>query len=173
MKMKRSGWTGLGLLAVILAASIGGLTAHYIVMSADRSSAPIVQWGLLTIFLLPIGFAMQLWHILGSVSDTKGLSGSEKRRLESTIEGKSRQLQIAVMFYVVAAALIALGLLKSPDNWFIYQLVTIFTGMCLGISIASIFLILQEWREIAAFKRKISARQSRAKAVGKKLERLR
>lgn len=172
MIMKQLGWTGMGVLAVLLSAAIGGLAAHYIVLSADKSAAPVVQWGLLTIFLLPIGFATQLWNLLGSLKETKGLSGSEKRRLTLTIAAKHRQLFIAIAFYAVSAVIIAFGLLKSPGNWFIYQLVTIFTGMSLGISTASIFLILHEWREVTAFKADIVSRANKKKSLNAKLKRL-
>ena len=170
--MKRNGWSGIGVLAVMLSAVIGGLAAHYIVMSADQSTPPIIQWGVVTVFILPVGFTVHLWNALSNITETKGLSGAERRRLEQTIRGKTRQLIIAIMFYALSAAVIALGLLASPGSWFIYQLVTIFTGMSLGISIASMFLMLHEWRDITAFKRKIVSRSAAEKASRKKLGKL-
>lgn len=166
------GWTGIGVLAVVVAAAIGALTAHYIVSSFDQSTPPVVQWGLLTVFLLPMGFAIQLWVNLNGLRETKGLSGSERRRIKQTVIEKIRQVQIALCFYVCSAILISFGLLLSPANWQIYHLVTVFTGLSLGISTASIFLILHEWKEISAFKSTVFERASRNKQLLKKLDAL-
>jgi MFS family permease len=171
MKQQR-GWTGVGALAVVLSAAIGALLAHYLVSSFDQSTPPVVQWGLLTVFLLPIGFATHLWVNLNSLRETKGLSGSERRRIRATVAEKVRQVQIALGFYMVSAVIIAFGLWFSPSSWKIYHLVTIFTGMSLGMSVSSFFLILQEWKEISNFKGKIHERSSRNKQLAKKLEAL-
>lgn len=168
--MKRQGgWTGIGALAVVLSAAIGALLAHYIVSSFDQTTAPVVQWGLLTVFLLPMGFAIQLWVNLNSIRETKGLSGNERRRIRQTVSEKIRQVQIALSFYMLSAMLIALGLWFSPASWQVYHVVTVFTGLSLGISIASFFLMLHEWREISDFKAKIFERSSRKKQLDKKL----
>ena len=170
--MKRNGWSGIGVLAVLLSAARGGLAAHYIVMSADQSTPPVIQWGVITVFILPVGFTVHLWNAVSSIADSKGLSGSERRRIEETIQGKTRQLIIAIMFYAISAVVIAIGLLASPGNWFAYQLVTVFTGMSLGISIASMFLMLNEWRDVSAFKRKLANHGAADKARRDKLEKL-
>lgn len=170
--MKQGGWTGLGVLAVVLAAAIGGLAAHYIVSSFDQSTPPVVQWGLLTVFLLPMGFAIQLWVSLNGLRETKGLSGSERRRIATTVSEKIRQVQIALCFYVFSAVVIAFGLLLSPTSWKVYHAVTVFTGLSLGISTSSIFLILHEWREISQFKSKVFERSSKNKQLAKKLDAL-
>ncbi|WP_275628800.1 hypothetical protein [Pseudomonas sp. 273] len=170
--IRQQGWSGLGAMAVILSAAIGALAAHYIVSSFDQNTPPVVQWGLLTVFLLPMGFAIQLWTSLNGIRETKGLSGNERRRIRVTIDGKIRQVQIAICFYVLSAMVIAFGLLLSPRSWPIYHIVTVFTGMSLGISTASIFLILHEWREISSFKSKVFERSVRKKQLEKKLESL-
>lgn len=167
---KQRGWTGLGTLAVIVSAAIGALAAHYIVSSFDQSTPPVVQWGLLTVFLLPMGFAIQLWVILNGLRETKGLSGSERRRIHITVMEKIRQVQIAISFYVFSAVIIAFGLLLSPASWPAYHAVTVFTGLSLGISTASIFLILHEWREVSSFKSKVFERGVRNKQISKKLD---
>lgn len=169
---KQFGWTGLGALAVIISAAIGALAAHYIVSSFDQKTPPIVQWGLLTVFLLPMGFSIQLWNGLNSLRETKGLTGSERRRIRTTASEKIRQIQISIGFYAIAAMLIAFGLLLSPTSWAIYHLVTVFTGLSIGISIASIFLLLHEWREISEFKNKVFERSAKNKALNKKLDAL-
>lgn len=169
---KQYGWSGAGVLAVILSASIGALAAHYIVSSFDKSTPPVVQWGLLTIFLLPIGFAIQLWTNLNNLREINGLSGSERRRIRETVKGKIRQVQIAISFYVLSAIVISFGLLMSPSNWRVYHLVTVFTGFSLGVSTASIFLILHEWREVSNFKGLVFERSSKNKQLSKKLEAL-
>ncbi|VXC94596.1 conserved membrane hypothetical protein [Pseudomonas sp. 8Z] len=169
---KQGGWTGIGVLAVVLSAAMGALLAHYIVSSFDRTTAPVVQWGLLTVFLLPMGFAIQLWVNLNSIRETKGLSGSERRRIRVTVSEKTRQAQIALSFYMLSAIIIAFGLWFSPASWKIYHAVTVFTGLSLGISIASFFLMIHEWREISNFKSKVFERSIRNKQLAKKLEAL-
>ncbi|BGE57104.1 TPA: hypothetical protein L5Y18_006275 [Pseudomonas aeruginosa] len=165
----QSGWTGVGVLAVVLSAAMGALLAHYIVSSFDRTTAPVVQWGLLTVFLLPMGFALQLWSNLNSLRETKGLSGSERRRVRETVSEKIRQVQIALSFYMLSAMLIAFGLWFSPSSWKVYHVVTVFTGLSLGISIASFFLMLYEWREVSNFKSRVFERSARNKQLNKKL----
>ncbi|MHC3749344.1 hypothetical protein ACYKDZ_10710 [Stutzerimonas stutzeri] len=169
---KQGGWTGTGVLAVVLSAAMGALLAHYIVASFDRTTAPVVQWGLLTVFLLPMGFAIQLWVNLNSIRETKGLSGSERRRIRETVSEKIRQVQIALTFYLVSAIIIAFGLWFSPASWKVYHAVTVYTGLSLGISISSFFLILHEWREISNFKSKVFERSARNKQLAKKLDAL-
>ena len=169
---KKDGWTGIGVLAVVLSASIGALLAHYIVSSFDRTTAPVVQWGLLTVFLLPMGFAIQLWSNLNGIRETKGLSGSERRRISETVSEKVREVQIALSFYMVSAIVIAFGLWFSPASWKVYHAVTVYTGLSLGISIASFFLMLHEWREVSSFKGRVFERSARRKQLAKKLEAL-
>lgn len=168
----QGGWTGIGALAVVISAAMGALMAHYIVSSFDQTTAPVVQWGLLTVFLLPMGFAIQLWGNLNSIRETKGLSGSERRRIRETVAEKVRQVQIALSFYMLSAMLIAFGLWLSPTSWGVYHAVTVFTGLSLGISISSFFLMLHEWREISNFKSKVFERSARKKQLEKKLEAL-
>ncbi|MFI8735822.1 hypothetical protein ACIGKM_07890 [Ectopseudomonas toyotomiensis] len=169
---KQDGWTGIGVLAVVLSAAIGALLAHYIVSSFDRTTAPVVQWGLLTVFLLPMGFAIQLWSNLNGIRETKGLSGSERRRIRETVSEKVREVQIALSFYMVSAIVIAFGLWFSPASWKVYHAVTVYTGLSLGISIASFFLMLHEWREVSSFKGRVFERSARRKQLAKKLEAL-
>ncbi|UUC83842.1 hypothetical protein NPN27_01365 [Stutzerimonas stutzeri] len=163
----QGGWTGIGVLAVVLSAAMGALLAHYIVSSFDRTTAPVVQWGLLTVFLLPMGFAIQLWVNLNSMRETKWLSGSER-----TVSEKIREVQIALSFYLVSAVIIAFGLWFSPASWKVYHAVTVYTGLSLGISISSFFLILHEWREISNFKSRVFERSARNKQLAKKLDAL-
>lgn len=163
----QGGWTGIGVLAVVLSAAMGALLAHYIVSSFDRTTAPVVQWGLLTVFLLPMGFAIQLWVNLNSMRETKWLSGSER-----TVSEKIREVQIALSFYLVSPVIIAFGLWFSPASWKVYHAVTVYTGLSLGISISSFFLILHEWREISNFKSRVFERSARNKLLAKKLDAL-
>ena len=146
---------------------MGALLAHYIVSSFDRTTAPVVQWGLLTVFLLPMGFAIQLWVNLNSMRETKWLSGSER-----TVSEKIREVQIALSFYLVSPVIIAFGLWFSPASWKVYHAVTVYTGLSLGISISSFFLILHEWREISNFKSRVFERSARNKQLAKKLDAL-
>ncbi len=54
----------------------------------------------------------------------------------------------------------------------IYHMITVFTGASLGISMASLFLILHEGRELSDFKNKVSERASATKQLNKKLDAL-
>lgn len=171
--MKRQGgWTGGGTLAVLLCAAMGGVLAHYIISSMNQTSPPIVQWGLISVFLIPLTFATQLWVNFNSLREIKGISGSERRRVRETVSAKLRQIQIAILFYACSAIIIGFGLLFSTGNWMIYHMITVFTGASLGISMASLFLILHEGRELSDFKNKVSERASATKQLNKKLDAL-
>lgn len=151
---------------------MGGVLAHYIISSMDQASPPIIQWGLISVFLIPLTFATQLWVNFNSLREIKGISGAERRRLRETVSAKLRQIQIAILFYACSAIIIGFGLLFSTGDWAIYHMITVFTGSSLGISMASLFLILSEGRELADFKNKISERAGRTKQLNKKLDTL-
>jgi len=165
----QGGWTGSGTLAVLLCAAMGGILAHYIISSLDQNSPPSVQWGLISVFLLPLTFATQLWVNFNGLREIKGITGSERRRITETVKAKLRQIQFAILFYALSALVIGFGLLFSTGNWKVYHAITVFTGLSLGISMASLFLILNESRELSEFKNKISERAQRNKQLGKKL----
>lgn len=165
----QGGWTGGGTLAVLLCAAMGGILAHYIISSLDHTSPPSVQWGLISVFLIPLTFATQLWVNFNGLREIKGITGSERRRVIETVSAKLRQIQFAILFYAGSALIIGFGLLFSTGNWKVYHLITIFTGSSLGVSMASLFLILTESRELADFKNKISERAQRNKQLNKKL----
>ncbi len=165
----QGGWTGSGTLAVLLCAAMGGILAHYIISSLDQNSPPSVQWGLISVFLLPLTFATQLWINFNGLREIKGITGSERRRITETVKAKLRQIQFAILFYALSALVIGFGLLFSTGNWKVYHAITVFTGLSLGISMASLFLILNESRELSEFKNKISERAQRNKQLGKKL----
>jgi MFS family permease len=165
----QGGWTGSGTLAVLLCAAMGGILAHYIISSLDQNSPPTVQWGLISVFLLPLTFATQLWVNFNGLREIKGITGSERRRITETVKAKLRQIQFAILFYALSALVIGFGLLFSTGNWKVYHAITVFTGLSLGISMASLFLILNESRELSEFKNKISERAQRNKQLGKKL----
>lgn len=169
---KQEGWTGLGALAVLLSAAMGGLAMHFFLLSADQNSPPSIQWGILTVFLLPLGFATQLWWNLNSLRELKGVTESERRRLRETVSGKRRQIGIAICFYICSAFAIAIGLFLSTGNWLIYSIATIYTGVALAISICSFFLILNEIRELSDFKSKVHERAIKVKSINKKLEKM-
>lgn len=170
--MKQQGWTGLGFLAVLVAAAMGALATHFFLLSADQSSPPTIQWGMLTVFLLPLGFATQLWWNLNSLREIKGITESERRRVKATVGAKRRQIQCAICFYVCSASLIAIGLFLSPGNWAVYKVVTTFTGVSFSVSICSFFLILSEIKEVSDFKSGVHERAIKTKSINKKLERL-
>lgn len=169
---KQQGWSGLGALAVLVSAAMGGLASHFFLQSADQASPPAIQWGLLTIFLLPLGFATQLWWNLNSLREIKGITESERRRIRETVGAKRRQIQIAICFYACSAFVIAVGLFLSPGNWPIYSMVTIFTGVSFSISICTFFLILTEIKEVSDFRSKVHERAIKTKSINKKLEKL-
>lgn len=166
------GWSSLGALAVLVSAAMGGLATHFFLQSADQNTPPAIQWGLLTIFLLPLGFATQLWWNLNNLREIKGITESERRRIRETVKEKRRQIQIAICFYVCSAFAIAVGLFLSSGNWPIYSLVTIFTGITFAISICSFFLILNEIKHLSDFKSKVHERAIKTKSINKKLEKL-
>lgn len=169
---KQTGWTGMGALAILVSAAMGGLATHFFLQSADQGSPPAVQWGLIAVFLLPMGFATQLWLNLSTLREIKGITESERRRIRETVKAKRRQIQIAISFYICSAFIIAAGLFISPGNWQIYSLVTVFTGISFAISICSFFLILNEMKEVSDFRSKVHERAIKTKSINKKLEKL-
>lgn len=73
---------------------------------------------------------------------------------------------------MLSAIVIAFGLWFSPASWKVYHAVTVFTGLSLGISASSFFLMIHEWREISNFKSTVFERSSRKKQLTKKLDSL-
>lgn len=171
-RAKQTGWSVLGALAVVVCTTAGALFAHALMLCFDQSAAPSPPWGLLTVFLLPVGFAVTVYTELTKLLELKALSETERRRVALTIHAKQRQVLIAICFFVLSALLIAMGLFASSSSWALLHVVIVVTGGVLGISVASVPLLMGQLREVNHFKARVTARALRRKQVKAKLEKL-
>lgn len=153
------GWTAYAALGVIVAATIGALSFYGLFNIVPEEAIKVAPWVLVSLFLLPIAYAVQVLIKLWELNSVKGLSNNERRRLAHIIKGKTRQFFIAIMFYVLSAALIViLYSFTSIENG-LFKLSIIITGGLLGISIFTVALIFSEMKEVYDFSNDLQVRK--------------
>jgi hypothetical protein len=166
----QSGWTNLGVIGVMLAAVLGfygfGLLVNifHIKMS--------VPWALVSVFLLPLGFCVQLLLKLWELKEQDNLSRDEHRRLKPMIEAKTRQFLIAIIYYVFSAAILATLFFFSESDVELFKFVIKLAGALLFISVFSVYLIFLEMKAISDFKANLKERielEKRQKVALKRL----
>jgi len=166
------GWTGYGILGAILSASIGALVFSGLMRLIPAEASVATPWVLVSLFILPLTYCVQLLFKIFDLKELQGLSKSEKRRLKTIINGKTRQLFIAIIYYVLSAVLVVTLLFFSSDNQEFVRSITVLIGSLLGISIFSMALVFIEMKELTDFKAQIKQRADDKKSQRSALKRL-
>lgn len=169
---EEGGWSLLVLLGLIVCAGAGGLFAHAILLCSTPGLTPIIPWAMLSVFFLPVGYAVTAYTDLSKLLEVKGLTSSEVRRLKTTIGIKQTQIMIAICFMLVTAGAIALGLLAASSNPLAYHPVIVAAGALLAVTLAIVPLLMLQIREVNNFKTRVTARSNRRKQLASKLEKL-
>ncbi len=154
----QKGWAGFGVLGVILSAVIGALCFAGIMHLISAGASVVTPWVLASLFILPLTCCVQLLFKIFDLKELRGLSKNEKRRLKPIINGKTRQLFIAILYYVLSAVLVVTLLFFSSDNQDLVKYIIVFIGGLLGVSIFSMALVFIEMKELTDFKAKIKQR---------------
>ena len=168
----QDGWTGFGILGAILSAAIGALGFAGLMHLVPAEASVATPWVLVSLFILPLTYCVQLLFKIFDLKELGGLSKNEKRRLKPIINGKTRQLFIAIIYYVLSAVLVVTLLFFSSDNQDLVKYIIVFIGGLLGVSIFSMALIFMEIKELTDFKAKIKQRSDDKKSQRKALKRL-
>jgi predicted Abi (CAAX) family protease len=166
------GWTGYGILGTILSAAIGVLGFSGLMRLIPAEASVATPWVLVSLFILPLTYCVQLLFKVFDLKELTGLSKNEKRRLKPIINGKTRQLFITIIYYVLSAILVVTLLFFSSDNQELIKPIIVLIGGLLGISIFSMALVFIEMKEVTDFKAKIKQRADDKKNQRSALKRL-
>ncbi|MFT6331217.1 MAG: putative membrane protein [Bermanella sp.] len=171
-KHQQAGWTLYGAIGMIVFAGIGAFSFEFLLRFVLNDSTLASPWVLISVFLGPLTFCVQLFLKVLDLREQEGLNRDEKRRLEFIINGKIRQIYAAIAFYLVSASIVgALFTFMTFDiNLFKYSV--IICGALLGMSIFSTYLIFNEINDLAKFKAKLKDRSTAAKNKAAAIERL-
>lgn len=160
------------MLGLILSTIVGALSFDSLARFVPDDATISTPYIFISLFLLPLTFCVQLLLKVWDLKEQDGLSREEKRRLRPIIDGKSRQLFIAIIFYILSPVTIATMFFFSSFDANLFKAAIIITGGLLGISIFSIVIIFLEMRELVDFKAKIKQRTDEKKKQRAALKRL-
>ncbi|MCI0508628.1 MULTISPECIES: hypothetical protein [Chromohalobacter] len=165
----QAGWSGLGAMALLLSAGLGAL-AFDLILSLHPQGVPYSPpWLLMSVFLFPIGFCVQLIGKLRGLEDTDGLSRMEETRLTRIVSAKRRQVWIAGGFYVFSAIFSAAVFLIPSKNPLFFAGYDVIGGL-LGIGIFALACIWKEFEAVNNFVRDCKRSAKRRKAAKSALD---
>lgn len=163
------GWTGIGALVLILSAGLGAI-AFDCILSLDPEGAKYSPpWLLISVFLFPVAFCVQLVGKFREVETTDGLTKMEERRLSVIIGAKRRQVWVGISFYMISA-LFTVGVFMLPPESPLFFAGYNVVGGLLGIGI---FILTAIWKEFEAtndFVRDRKREAGRKKAINSALD---
>lgn len=166
------GWTTFGVIGVMIAAAIGFISFEGLLNLIPSNYKITVPWVLVSLFLLPLTFCIQLLLKLWELREQDDISREERRRLKPLINGKTRQFFIAIIYYVLSAVIVVAFFFFTENNVELFRTVIKIAGGLLGISLFSIFLIFSEMNEISSFKADLKERVASKKRQKAALKRL-
>lgn len=168
----QSGWTTFGVIGVIVSAAIGAFGFEILLRLIPSGAIVAVPWAIVSLFILPLSFCVQLVLKLWDLKDQENISREERRRLKSIINGKTWRFFGAIIYYVLSAFIIVTLFFFSANNAEFFRIVTLITGALLSVSMFSIYLIMLEMKEISDFKTKLTERAISKKKQKSALKRL-
>lgn len=118
----------------------------------------IIPWALVSIVLLPVTMAIQLIPKLIELKEQKSLTNSERRRLNIIVEEKIWQARLSIYYNFTSAIVFAGFFSFTPKDHPLFGLGIMIIGSLLGASIASIWLVERESKELFEFKAKLAIR---------------
>ena len=166
------GWTRYGVLGLILSTITGVLSFGALVRFVPDGATISTPYIFISLFILPLAFCVQLLFKVWDLKEQDGLSREEKRRLNPIIEGKSRQIFIAIIYCILSPVIIAAMFFFSSFDAGLFKAAIVITGGLLGITIFSIIIIFLEMKELVNFKAKIKQRSDEKKKQRAALKRL-
>ena len=168
----QQGWTAAGALGTILSAAVGSIAFEHLMRLIPHESALATPWVLVSLFLLPATFCIQLLLKLWDLKELDGLSRREKSRLKQIIDEKTRQLFIAIGYYVLSAVFVVAMFLFTSNEPHLFKVSIVTTGGLLGISLFSIGLIFSETKNVADFRAELKERSEAKQKQDAGLKRL-
>ncbi|MCK9394186.1 MAG: hypothetical protein M0Q44_01170 [Methylobacter sp.] len=168
----QKGWTTFGVIGVIASAAIGAFCFEILFRLIPVDATVVAPWAIVSLFLLPLSFCVQLILKLWDLKEQTNISREERRRLKLIIDEKTRRFFGAVFYYVLSAFIIVTLFFFLSNNAELFRIVIKITGGLLSISLFSIYLIMLEMKEIADFKAKLIERADSKKRQKLALKRL-
>ena len=166
------GWTMFGVIGIMVSAVIGAFGFEILLRLIPSSAGTVVPWAIVSLFIPPLTLCVQLILKLWDLKEQDDISREERRRLKSIINGKTRQFFIAIIYYVSSAVIVVTLFVFFTHDTELFKIAIKITGILLGISMFSIYLILLEMKEISDFKAKLIERVRSKKRQKSALKRL-
>lgn len=166
---KQRGWTGIGALVLVLSAGLGAFAFDCILSLYPEGAKYSPPWLLISVFLFPVAFCIQLIVKFRAVETTEGLTRMEERRLSVIVGAKRRQVWIGVGFYL-ASALFTAGVFMLPSESPLFFAGYDVVGGLLGIGIFALTFIWKEFEATNDFVRDRKRAAGRKKAVKSALD---
>lgn len=163
------GWTAIGALVLILSSGLGAFAFACILSLYPEGMKYSPPWLMISVFLFPIAFCIQVISKFRSVEATEGLTLMEERRLLRIVKEKRRQVWIGVGFYVFSAIFtVAVFILPVGHALFFagYNVV----GALLGIGISVLTYVWKEFESTNDFVNERKRKANRKKAISKSLD---
>lgn len=165
----QKGWTGLGAVALLLSAGLGALAFDAILSLHPQSMKYSPPWLLISVFLFPVAFCVQLVSKFRDIEDVDGLSQMEQSRLTRIVAAKRRQVWIAVGFYVFSALFTAAVFLLPSQHPLFFSGYNVIGGL-LGMGIFALACIWKEFEAANSFVRDCKRAAKRRKAAKSALD---
>ncbi|ERT14080.1 hypothetical protein [Photorhabdus temperata] len=150
---------------------VGFLSIFFLTMLVDlnKSATP---WILITLLLFPSNYCIQARLKIAESNENTTLTRSELRRLDPIIDMKKSRLTMLIIFYMISAIVIILGLLliNQASDYFNYLI-----SFCCGLvfsSLSSFIYIKSIMDEIQRFKSILLHRTEEEKKTNELLESL-
>ncbi len=161
-----------GAIGIMVSAVFGAFTFEILSRFIPSNTGTVVPWVVISLFILPLTLCVQLILKLWDLKEQDDISGEERRRLKSIITGKTRQFFIAIVYYVSSSIIVVILFVFFIHDDELFKMAIKITGVLLGISMFSIYLILLEMNEISDFKAKLTERERLKKRQKSALKRL-
>ncbi|MDI1277609.1 hypothetical protein [Methylobacter sp.] len=168
----QQGWTSFGVIGVMVSAVIGIFGFEILLRLIPSNVSIVVPWAIVSLFVIPFTLCVQLILKLWDLKELDDISREERRRLKSIIDGKTRQFFIAIIYYVSSAVIVVTLYVFLANDVELFRIAIKVTGVLLGISMFSIYLILLEMKELSDFKAKLIERAISKKRQKSALKRL-
>ena len=156
---------------MLLSASIGALAFWYLGSTINLTGG--LPWGILSVILIPAGFASQLLTKLYDAKELEGLTQREETRLRLIIGRKVKDTWLTIGFYVIAAATIAILFWLIPSDPSIAHRALALVGGLIGLMIWTFSPIAAGFGELSRFRSLVASRKQDEKGIQNALKKLR
>lgn len=163
------GWTATGALVLLLSAGLGAFAFDCILSLYPEGMKYSPPWLMISVFLFPIAFCIQVITKFREVETTEGLTMMEEKRLLRIVKDKRRQIWISIGFYSLSA-IFTVAVFVLPANHPLFFAGYNVVGGLLGIGISVLTYVWREFESTNDFVNDRKRNSNKKKAINKSLE---